>query len=87
MSSGLFNGKISPDNRIRVVANMMGYHPASLDYPREHIEKMLSKAEGLAYEFLCREIQECLRGEAARRYKPNSCLMANDLMPDIGQTS
>lgn len=66
MSQALFDGTLSGEERIEMVARLMGYAGAT-DAPRDFMERLLSKAEREAQRWLVSEIAECARGEAARR--------------------
>lgn len=66
MSNNLFDGSVIQRHRIAHVSRMMGYAPDATA-PQDYIERLLSKAEDVAYEYLVREIGECMSGEAARR--------------------
>lgn len=66
MAEPLFDGSLKSNERLEMVARMMGYAGAH-DAPKDFMERLLIKAERHARDWLVREISECAMGERARR--------------------
>lgn len=66
MAEPLFDGKLNAEERLELVARMMG-HAGAHDAPKAFMEELLRKAERHAADWLRREISECARGERDRK--------------------
>lgn len=71
MSEQLFDGTLKGGSRVQQVVRMMNFAPGDPGIPYDFIERLLVKAEREAYRYLCREIEEAMRGDAARRFTVN----------------